>query len=236
MTRNDVSWTFRYTLIWPDGHRAVFTIELDPHTCKVRHPETGTAPDWTRLTFHQCPNCPLYLETHPYCPAARAIAPVVESMRDRASFEEVEVIVDAPHRQYCWKVSLQHAVSSLMGLIMPTSGCPILDRLRPMVLTHLPFASPRETTYRLVSTYLLAQYFRHQQGLPADLELQHLLTFLRDVQTVNTSLCERLRAIIRRDAGINAVVVLDSLSRIAEAMIEMDALETFAPLFDAYLR
>ena len=35
-------------------------------------------PAWTRLDFHQCPNCPLTPATHPHCPMAARFAGLVE--------------------------------------------------------------------------------------------------------------------------------------------------------------
>ena len=55
-------------------------------------------------------------------------------------------------------------VFSLIGIYMVTSGCPIMDKLRPMARFHLPFASTEETIYRAISTYLLGQYFLEQKG------------------------------------------------------------------------
>ena len=55
------------------------------------------------------------------------------------------------------ETSAQQAMSSVLGLIMATSGCPWTDRLRPMARFHLPFASEAETLYRSVGMFLLAR-------------------------------------------------------------------------------
>ena len=60
---------------------------------------------------------------------------------------------------------VQMGVSSLLGVIMTTSGCPIMAQLKPMVRFHLPFASLEETIFRMVSMHLVAQYLRHQDGV-----------------------------------------------------------------------
>ena len=48
-------------------------------------------------------------------------------------------------------------MSSVLGLIMATAGCPWTDRFRPMARFHLPFASEAETVYRSVCMFLLAR-------------------------------------------------------------------------------
>ncbi len=55
------------------------------------------------------------------------------------------------------ETTAQQAMSSVLGLIMATAGCPWTDRLRPMARFHLPFASEAETVYRSVCMFLLAR-------------------------------------------------------------------------------
>ncbi len=55
------------------------------------------------------------------------------------------------------ETTAQQAMSSVLGLIMATAGCPWTDRLRPMARFHLPFASDAETLYRSISMFLLSR-------------------------------------------------------------------------------
>src|SRR5208282_5877645 len=107
-------------------------------------------------------------------------------------------------------VPLAQGVRSLVGLVMAASGCPILDRLKPLVRTHQPFANWDETAFRVIGSYLLAQYFIAKRGGKPDWELEKLVEFYDEIKLVNKSFCERLRSFCLQDAPINAVVELDS--------------------------
>ncbi len=70
-----------------------------------------------------------------------------------------------------------------------------MDKLRPMVFTHLPFSSLEETLFRAISMYLLAQYFRDQQGQPPDWKLENFTKIYEDIAQVNQSFTKRLLSI-----------------------------------------
>lgn len=46
----------------------------------------------------------------------------------------------------------------LMGLMMATSGCPVLQEIGAMASFHIPFCSTRETLDRTVGSYLTKQF------------------------------------------------------------------------------
>ena len=141
------------------GEELAYELRLDGETLMLPPVEESSAlPDWTRLRHRQCSNCPLREADHPRCPVAVQTIPVVEAFRTHLSHEIAAVEVDSPNRVYRRNASLQEALSSLLVIHMVASGCPVLGKLRPMLTTHLPFMSSEESTFRLVSTYLLAQY------------------------------------------------------------------------------
>ena len=77
-------------------------------------------------------------------------------------------------------------LQSLFGLMMATSGCPILSRLRPLADYHLPFADIDETVHRVVGTYLMRQYFEGQEtGTEPDLELTALKDYYKELEIVD---------------------------------------------------
>ena len=96
---------------------------------------------------------------------------------------------------------------------MVTSGCPTMKILRPMVRQHLPFATLEETVFRSVSSYLLAQYFQNKKGEIPDWKLQGLLQSYSEIQILNSGMAHRIRSISEKDAGTNAVVVLDVFAK-----------------------
>lgn len=221
---------FRYRFTFANGALKEFTLHLDAETLALITPPRPL-PEWTRLGFRQCPNCPLKEEESPHCPVAVGLVDIVDAFQDRKSHEAVQVLVESKDRIYAKHTSLQTAASSLIGMYMTTAGCPILDRLRPMVDTHLPFMSSAETTYRMLSMYLVAQYFRSKHGLPADWNLEGLTKLLAEIATVNQAFCQRLNAIPMKDASVNALVILSTLGDEARFSLVEHDLEKLERIF-----
>jgi hypothetical protein len=201
---------YRYRITFEDRSTKVIPVKIDPDTLALVREASEPPPSWTRLGFHQCPNCPLDEKSHPHCPVAVGLVDVISAFQDRRSFEEVHVIVEAPNRTYAKHTTLQTAVSSLLGLFMPTSGCPILNKLRPMVDMHLPFQTREEAVFRLVSTYLAIQHILDRHGQQADWEMKGLVSHLDALRTVNKTFCERLNAMSAKDVK-EALVILSTL-------------------------
>ncbi len=216
------------------GQECRFDLVLDDKTLGLA-PAAGEPPEWTRLGNKQCPHCPLRAAEHPCCPVARNLGPVIAEFASRISFEEADISIVTEHREYRRRAPLQSGISSLIGLVMVASGCPHLDKLRPMVYTHLPFATTEETTYRAVSMYLLAQYLRGQRGLKADWELSGLVRLYEAVSLVNKTFVERLKTIKLEDASLNAVVRLDCFAAMTATLVAAQALSGVEALFQPYL-
>jgi hypothetical protein len=183
-------------------------------------PTTSELPPWTLLTFHQCSNCPLSSETSPRCPAAVDVFRIAERFADKLSYERVHVRVQRGGRTYEIDCDVQTALGSLLGLVMASSGCPILGQLRGLARFHLPFAEFEETLFRTVSLYLLRQYFVARDGGVPDFELAGLAALYDDLQQVNRAFKRRIEGVSPRDASINAVTLLFSLSALVSLSLE----------------
>jgi hypothetical protein len=199
--------TFQYRFEFGDGSSREFEIHLDPETLALVDRPAGTPPEWTKLDNHRCANCPLAGKVE-YCPVAVNLAQVVESFNDAWSYDEARVTVTTKERTYQKTTSLQQGLSSIVGIYNVTSGCPVLDRLRPMVRFHLPFASSRETAYRAISMYLTAQLFVMRRGGTPDWALTELARTYEAIADVEAGLSRRFRAASSSDASVNAVIVL----------------------------
>ncbi len=227
----DLVYTYHYR--FDSGKTIRLPVRLDPETLSCRKAPSDP-PDWSRLDVHQCPNCPLRQEEHPNCPPAANMAEIIEAFRDVKSYRNVEVTVEAPGRSYVKLTTAQKGVAPLIGLVMASSGCPILDKLRPMVATHLPFMTQGESTHRTVAMYLMAQYFRMKKGLTPDWSLAKLLHLFRELQTINTAFCKRISVLKPADASVNAVVILNCLGSMTGFSIEQDDLDRLGRLFEAH--
>jgi len=163
------------------------------------------------------------------------LADLIQAFRECASTEEAEIRIVSDSREYHRRAAyVQQGISSLMGLVMVTSGCPVLDRLRPMVLTHLPFATINETTYRFTSTYLLAQFFVKQRGGVPDWDMDNLVGMCDEIGRVNQAFSRRLISINPKDASLNALANLDCFQISAALSMDRYRLKELEALFAAY--
>ncbi|MGZ0654155.1 DUF6901 family protein [Coraliomargarita sp. W4R53] len=228
------SLTYRFR--FPDGVEKEFLVQLDRKNCSLVSPQRESYPEWTRLGFKQCRGCPLSTAEHTHCPVAVNIVDIVEFFQDSRSVEQTIVEVDTRQRvTKRGKTALYPAISSLIGIYMVTSGCPVLDKLRPMARFHLPFADTEETVYRALSMYALAQFFRHKKGGEVDWDFEGLKTIYRDINRLNIDFSKRLRNESISEATTNAITSLDCFAQEIDFSISESMLEEVEVLFDDYL-
>ena len=220
----------RYGFDLPDGSKKHVDLRFDPKNFRLRNAAPADPPFWTELKFSQCANCPLSADEHRHCPSALHMAPAVESLKELVSFDTVGVTVTQPERTVHAETSAQQALSSVLGLIMATSGCPWTDRLRPMARFHLPFASEAETVYRSVCMFLLA---RELTGTAESSGFAELKDLYDNLHGVNRDMSRRLGAATRTDPARNAMALLDSYTTLLPAALESQLTE-LKPLFDAW--
>ena len=223
-----------YTFLFPDSHTHEFHLQLDPQSLEPQTQASSTLPSWAALSFNQCPNCPLDANDHPHCPVARQLAGLVETCNKLVSHEQIHVEVELPDRSISADTTAQRALSSLLGLMLAVSGCPHTDYFKPMARFHLPFANEEETIYRAASMYLLAQYFRRQQGDETDFDLNGLVEIYENIQILNQAMATRLKSAAEADAAVNAVILLDLFAKALPYSIS-DSLQDIKYLFSMYL-
>ncbi len=222
-----------YDFRFSDGKSHRFEILLD---AKIRcvNPAGSLTPTlaWTRLDFEQCRCCPLDPTEVRFCPVAVNIAEIVEAFKDKASSESCSIRCEVQERIYLKKTTLMEGISSLFGIIMATSCCPVMDFFKPMARFHLPFSTGDESTVRAVGMFLLGYYLRN----PGD---GSFLTAMKDleqrydrVRQVNEGLFARITHIGSQDADKNAVIMLHSLSMLLGMEISQN-LDSVADIFTA---
>lgn len=220
----------RYRFDLPDGSAKTLEFAFDPLTFRMQGPAPVAPPFWTRLGFSRCANCPLAEDAHPHCPAALQMVSPVESLQALVSFDTVGVTVTQAQRTVYAETSVQEAMSSVLGLIMATAGCPWTDHLRPMARFHLPFATEEETLYRSISMFLLARAI-------VDPGMTHGFDALEELygnlHVVNRDMSRRLGAATRTDPARNAMALLDTYTMLLPAALE-GSLDELKPLFDAW--
>jgi hypothetical protein len=172
-----------------------------------------------------------------HCPIAINISELMRIFSDVASYQEVDVRVESEVRTYLVQCTAQDALSSILGIYMVTSGCPILDKLRPMARFHLPFSSYEETSYRAISMYLVIQYLRYKRGKQADWDLTHFISMYKNIQRVNHAIKDRLDQATDKDVSVNALIILDCFASLIMMDAEVKQLipEQFETLFEPFL-
>ena len=218
-SRKSETIRFLYTFEFPDGTKKEFEVLLNAKTLELVTKKDLPKPAWTKLKYKQCEHCPLGDE-HEYCPVAVNFSALVESFKDSVSYESTNVRVQTNERIYEKTTTLQKGLSSIIGIYMVTSDCPVMDKLRPMVRFHLPFGSLEETVYRAASMYLTAQYLLMRKGKTPDWDLKKLVEIYKAVANVNRGISKRLSSATEEDANMNAVVILSAYAEMVPFSIE----------------
>jgi hypothetical protein len=228
------SITIEYNYTFRTGTIKKFIMVLDKETLALQFDKRPAPPPWALLNNKKCENCPLDEKQHPHCPVACNFADIAEQFKDMVAHDNVSVVVKTEERTYSKITTIQQGLSPLIGIIMTTSSCPVMDHLKPMVRFHLPFASLEETIFRMCSMYLWAQYFQKEEGKSPDWTLEGLANVYLKVGIVNRDFALRLRDAAKKDANVNALVNLDCFAQMVPLAAD-DLLREIKPYFAAYL-
>jgi len=229
-----IRYCFKFGIDQEPEAEEVFDLYLDEKSLEIQGNIPMDLPEWTKLDYLQCSHCPLDVRINHFCPVAANLVNIVKRFDTLLSYNETHLVVTTQERKVLHDTTVQRAVGSLMGLIMATCGCPHTIYLKPMARFHLPLANNEETIYRAASMYLLAQYFLKKKGMTTDLDLKGLDKIYNNIQIVNYTIAERLRAATKTDSVLNALVELDIYAQTLSIVIE-DSLEDLRPLFNCYL-
>jgi len=224
-----------YMYTFTNGVKIQFNILLTEETLSFVPEKVEQFPEWALLEYHKCSICPLHEQDHTYCPVAVNLFGIVEKFKNFVSHDHVLVTCIVEERSYAKNTTVQIGLSSLLGIIMTTSGCPVLEQLKPMVRFHLPFASLDETIFRMVSMYLVAQYLRKQTGKTAEWTLDGLKRIYNQVGQVNKDFVERMLGAAKNDVNVNALVNLDVFAKMVPLTAD-SMLKKIAPSFSALLK
>ncbi|MFN3586938.1 MAG: DUF6901 family protein [Moraxellaceae bacterium] len=212
-----------------------FDYDIDGETFEIVAAVTAESrPAWTELGFKQCPNCPLKPEQVSHCPVAVQLSRIVEPFHATRSIDEVALEVVTLQRTVTKTTSLQNALSSLLSLVFPISGCPMTAGMKPLARFHVPLASEEETVFNVAGMYLLAQYFVNLKNQKGALSFDGLITAYNDLHVVNKSVASRLQAVTTSDSVKNAITLLDMYSSLMPMLLQ-DQLVEIRRFFSAYL-
>lgn len=229
---NNLTYHIRYAFRFENGKTEHFDIPLDSQTLILLWPREENLPAWTKLEYRQCLCCTLTKENELYCPVAENLSRVVFRFKRILSYEKCTVRCQTNERTYVKKTSVMEGLSSIMGVVMATSRCPIMELFRPMARFHLPFSTPEETLVRSTSFYMLRQYFEFKSHHHADLDLRKLKAHCEKLQVLNEGLLARIKALREEDTDKNALLVFHSMSQILSMEITAK-MQSIAYLFSS---
>ncbi len=226
-----ITYEYKFTT----GTAKTFACLLHKDTLTLISQPGQDTPEWARLEYQQCENCPLDKKSTPFCPIAANLSGIAREFRDVSSDDKVAVSVMVRERAYFKAVSIQEGLSPLLGIIMATSGCPVMEPLKPMTRYHLPFASLDETVYRMTAMYLMAQFIRARAGKKPEWQLKGLADIYEEVKKVNRDFGKRMMVAARSDANVHALVNLNVFAVMVPLVAET-MLKELTPDFAAYLK
>lgn len=165
-----------------------------------------------------------------HCPVAIDVKETIQGCQEVLSCSTTDVRVITPERQYFKRCDARSGLRTLIGLVMATSQCPILSKMRGMARYHLHFASIEEIVFRGASSYLLSQYYISQEGGEPDWELKGLKQHYKDLLTLNYDFLQRIRAAKAANINLDILSALFSMSSRLSVSLEQQ-LKTLKPLF-----
>lgn len=226
--------TLRYQFDLPQGDQIQYLFEFDGQRYQLKSRSHTEPPPWALMHCQQCRHCPYQGGSGPkHCPAAVQLARVVKDLDVLASYDDIHVHIETPERTIDGKTNAQSAISSLLGLLFASSGCPHTEFLLPMARFHLPLASPEETLWRASGSFLLAQYFKQKNNEPSE-GLEGLTRRYENLEVLNSGMAKRLRNQVDKDSCLNAIVLLDNYAKMYPMFLEK-SLSNLRNLYQGYL-
>ncbi len=196
-----------YEFTLPDQRKLTYRFQFDGERYLIDR-EVGEPEPWCELKFQQCSHCPYQDNGPKFCPAASQLSLIVKDVDHLVSYDRIHLRIESKQRIIEQESSVQEAVSSLLGLVLASCGCPHTEFLLPMARFHLPLASAEETLWRACGNFLLAQHFKAESGSSTEM-LGDILRRYGNLEVINSALVKRLKSQINSDACPNAIVLLD---------------------------
>ena len=88
---NTINIEYRFRLV--EDKQEVFSLQVDAQRLELIGHAPESPPQWTHLDFHQCPNCSLSAQTHPYCPLSVNLVDIVTRFDNVLSYDKVQIDV-----------------------------------------------------------------------------------------------------------------------------------------------
>ncbi len=225
----DQHYVFNYEFKLNTGETKKFDVSIEQDNLEIVSRQRKLIPEWTKLKFFQCECCSLDSGKIPYCPVSLNISDIIDEFKGCYSTDRCTVSCQTLDRTTYKETDMQTGLFSILGIIMATSGCPMLNLFKPMARFHLPFSNFDEIIIRTTSFYLLRQYFEYKRGNIQNMDMKGLDSHYAAIQQVNKGILARIDAVTINDADKNAIIILHSLAVIFSMNYEdtLHSLERF---------
>ena len=224
--------TFQYVFSIQDKPQYEISISIDSKTLNLIDRPTRKPAAWTKLSHHQCPNCPLDPAEVERCPVATNISSVISQFQDGVSCEATHVTVITSERTYSKSTDLQRGLNSIFGLIMASSSCPHFEWLKPLARFHLPFASFEETLFRSISSCTLSELIAHKSVRDIEDIFKLVKHRYEQLAIINAALVKRIGGVGKGEADKNAIVTFHSYCQMFDLSLSGELfIETILDVF-----
>ena len=164
--------------------------------------------NWTKLSNHQCPNCPLK-EPHSWCPAAVAIALTVAATSSWQSTENVTLEIISGNRRITETTTASEALSPIFMNQIVHSACPLMKFDFWFWKFFSADLSVQNVLFRRLAIDLICNDFSKKRGV----EFSSSRISTEELISVLKHLMDRIRELstITGDAAPNAFAKLSTL-------------------------
>jgi len=180
----------------------------------------GVLPQWVLLTYHQCENCLLKPDTHPYCPMCMTLYPFFSYLSDVASVDVTRITIKEALLSTQIKLTAQESIPIILPYLAILSECPYWKYNR-WAYRYFSYSSDYKAwVFQALSIALIRELSigDHFPGREEMIEkVRHRLARLK--MTVD-SLRKRITGVMKEDAGLNALVSSASLVSLLEISAE----------------
>src|SRR5437667_11285250 len=97
---NDETVTIEYQFRLSSGVERTFTVRLKKPTFEIISVRQSVLPEWTKLTHHQCSNCPLDPQQQARCPIAPNPLHQIDASRHWRATEEADITIRSESAEY----------------------------------------------------------------------------------------------------------------------------------------
>lgn len=165
----------------------------------------ASIPDWTRLTCHQCTNCPLQYDDAEHCPPARDMIDLVGHFSSSHSYDRCNLHVWTNSMMHTIRTDLQRALAYLYPAVLAASSCPYAPLLSPLTKFGKPFPDMVDMFYYALSFRLIGNFLQDDKHFRAEAVAQDSSDAFALAQVLH-GLLLRIKQSALSDANVNALV------------------------------